>query len=276
MRDPRLGNIIIVLKGTKHPGNIGSVARAMHNMGLAHLRLASPQCRRNEESERLARGGLTVLENARVFRTLRSAIRDLRLLVGTTGKTGGHRTQTFAPRFLAERIITAASSQKVGILFGPEDTGLVDADLLPCQLLIRIPTDASARSINLAQSVIIIAYELFLAHLAYEPARVSKCATLEQVEAMYDQLRESLLKIGFLHEQNAQHMMFALRRLLGRAGLENSDVGVIRGIARQIAWYGQTHRSLSPRSQRPQGEARMPAVEQQIRVEKAVRPRRQS
>ncbi len=247
----------------------------MHNMGLTHLRLASPQCRSNEESERLARAGLTVLEKARVFRTLRSAIRDLRLLVGTTGKTGGHRTQTFAPRFLAERIVTAASSQKVGILFGPEDTGLVDADLLPCQLLIRIPTDASARSINLAQSVMIIAYELFLAHLASEPARVPKSATLDQVEAMYDQLRESLLKIGFLHEQNAQHMMFALRRLLGRAGLENSDVGMIRGIARQIAWYGHTHRSTDPGSQGLPAEPLIPDVEHQIRVKRTVRPRRQ-
>jgi tRNA/rRNA methyltransferase len=161
----------------------------------------------------------------------------------------------------------------VGILFGPEDTGLVDADLLPCQLLIRIPTDARARSINLAQSVMIISYELFLAHLAHEPARVSKSATLEQVEAMYDQLRDSLLKIGFLHEQNAQHMMFALRRLLGRAGLENSEVGVIRGIARQIAWYGKTHRSADPGPRDPQDE---PGAGLQLGEKDAGRPRRHS
>lgn len=276
MHDPRLDNIIIILKGTKHPGNIGSVARAMHNMGLVHLRLAAPQCRRNEESERLARAGHAVLENARVFRTLRSAIRDLRLLIGTTGKTGGHRTQTFAPRSLADRIMTASSSQKVGILFGPEDTGLVDADLLPCQLLIRIPTEASARSINLAQSVMIISYELLLARLAHEPARVPKSATVEQVEAMYDQLRESLLEIGFLHEQNAQHMMFALRRLLGRAGLENSDVGMIRGIARQIAWYGQKHLPVDPGSQIPGPGARTPGSEPRIRKRKAAKPHRRS
>ncbi len=254
MPDPRLGSVIIILKGTKHPGNIGSVARAMHNMGLTHLRLAAPQCSRNEESERLARAGRTVLENARVFRTLKSATRDLRLLIGTTGKTGGHRTQTLAPRLLAERIVAAAVSQKVGILFGPEDTGLVDADLMPCQLLIRIPTEVNARSINLAQSVMIVSYELFLAHLAHEPLRLPRYATVEQVEAMYDQLRKALLEIGFLHEQNAQHMMFALRRLLGRAGLENSDVGMIRGIARQIAWYGRKNKpaDLEPWDPRPE------------------------
>ncbi len=249
MGDPRLSNIIVVLAGTKHPGNIGSVARAMHNMGFGQLRLAAPQCRPNEESERLACAGRVVLESTRVFRTLKSATRDLRFLVGTTGKTGGNRAWTRAPRPMAEIILAQASSHKAGILFGPEDTGLVDEDLLPCQMLIRIPTDATARSINLSHSVMIVCYELFLAHLDREPARVPKLATIEQAEAMYAQLEAALLEIGFLHEQNSRHMMFTLRRVLGRAGLEPSDVGVLRGIARQIAWYGRRHQTSDIRLQ---------------------------
>lgn len=246
MTDNRLDNIAIILSGTKHPGNIGSVARAMHNMGLTDLRLSAPQCAVNEESDRLARSGREIVEKARRFQSLESATRGVHLLVGTTGKSGGNRSQCHTPRALAPRILALAGHQKVGILFGPEDTGLVDEELLKCQMLIRIPTEPGARSINLAQAVMIAAYELYLAHLEHEPAQVPKLASIEQVEAMYDQLEKALLAIGFLHPQNARHMMFAIRRMFGRAGLEPQDVGILRGIARQIYWYGSKDRDQGP------------------------------
>jgi tRNA/rRNA methyltransferase len=246
MTDHRLDNIAIILSGTRNPGNIGSVARAMHNMGLTDLRLSAPQCALNEESDRLARSGRDILERARRFQSLESATNGIHLMVGTTGKSGGNRSQCHTPRALAPRILAHACDQKVGILFGPEDTGLVDEELLKCQMLIRIPTDPDARSINLAQAVMITAYELYFAHLEHEPARVAKLASIEQVEAMFDQLEKALLAIGFLQPQNARHMMFAIRRMLGRAGLEPQDVGILRGIARQIHWYGLRDRGLGP------------------------------
>ncbi len=232
-----LENVVIILAGTKHPGNIGSAARAMRNMGLSRLVLAAPQCSVNEESYRLAKAGREILDSVKVRRSLESAVRGLRFLVGTTAKLGGYRAHAHAPRALAPRILNHAAEQKAGILFGPEDTGLVDGDLRLCQHLMHIPANRKATSINLAQAVMIVCYELFLASLDREPVRVLKQAPLEQIEAMYTQLESALLEIGFLHPQNAKHMMFALRRMLGRAGLERSDVGVLRGIARQIAWY---------------------------------------
>jgi len=237
MHDTGAQNTIFILVGTKHPGNIGSVARAMRNMGFTQLRLVSPQCAANEESRRLAKAGAGILDTTRTFRTLGGAVRDLRYLIGTTGKSGGNRAQTYSPRALAGSVAGYAANQKVGILFGPEDTGLVDEDLLRCQRLIRIPTNPDARSLNLAHAAMIVAYELRLARLQHEPARVPKLATLPQVEAMFAQLERALLEIGFLQEQNSRHMMFALRRILGRAALEQPDVGIFRGIARQIAWY---------------------------------------
>ncbi len=238
MRRAALSNIVIVLVRTKHPGNIGSAARAMNNMGIGELRLAAPQCEvASGEARRLARAGEGILDRAKVYDSVASAIRDLRLVVGTSGKTGGNRELVYSPRELAPRVAAQAAEGRTGILFGPEDTGLTDEDILPCQLLLRIPTDPKARSINLAQAVMIVCYEIFLAQLSREPARVVRGAPAEQVEAMYAQLEHALLDIGFLHPQNARHMMFALRRMLGRAGLEKSDVGVLRGIARQIGWY---------------------------------------
>jgi tRNA/rRNA methyltransferase len=237
-----LENVVIILAGTKHPGNIGSAARAMANMGLHNLVLAAPQCSINDESYRLAKAGNRVLDSAKTCLSLKTALRGIRLLVGTTGKSGGYRAETSTPRTLAPRILDQAANQKVGILFGPEDTGLVDEDLSLCQLLIRIPTHHEASSINLAQAVMIVSYELMIGNLAHDPSRTLKLAPLQQTEAMYAQLEKALLDIGFLHPQNAQHMMFALRRMLGRAGMESSDVGVLRGIARQIGWYAQVKR----------------------------------
>jgi tRNA/rRNA methyltransferase len=234
-----LSNVAIILNGTKHPGNVGSAARAMFNMGLEQLILAAPQCEINEESYRMAKGGKPVLDSANRCNTLSGALKGIRLLVGTTGKSGGYRAQAYAPRAIVPRILEHAAQQKVGILFGPEDTGLVDEDLRLCQLLIRIPTQREASSINLAQSVMITCYELFMGNLVREPARVPKLASVEQVEAMYIQLERALLEIGFLHPQNAGHMMFSLRKMLGRAGLEAPDVGILRGIARQIDWFAK-------------------------------------
>jgi len=232
-----LENVVIILAGTKYAGNIGSAARAMFNMGLHQLVLAAPQCTINEESYRLAKSGKGILDSAKTCRSLKSALRGIRFLVGTTAKKGGYRSHSYAPRELAPKILNHAAQQKVGILFGPEDTGLIDEHLRLCQLLIHIPTQFKASSINLAQAVMVISYELLLGSFKHEPTRVPRLASLEQVESMYVQLERSLLDIGFLHPQNAKHMMFALRRLLGRAGLEPSDVGTLRGIARQIGWY---------------------------------------
>jgi tRNA/rRNA methyltransferase len=238
MRRGKLDNIVIILVGTKYPGNIGSAARAMQNMGLRHLHLAAPECAINDEARRMARRATNILGAARVFRSLRSALRGVRLVVGTTGKTGGHRQQARSPRSLAPGILRLAETQRVGIVFGPEDTGLVDEDLLLCHLLARIPTDPGAHSINLAQAVMLVCYELYLSRSEHEPSCIPKLASVEEVEAMYQQLERALREIGFLHDENARHMMFRLRRLLGRAGLEHSDVTILRGIARQVAWFG--------------------------------------
>jgi len=232
-----LDNVVIILAGTKHPGNIGSAARAMTNMGLGRLVLAAPGCEINEESRRMAKAGTDVLNAAQVYPTLNEAIAEIHMLVGTTGKIGGYRSDPTPPRSLAHKILDQAAEQTVGILFGPEDTGLVDEDLRLCQFLMRIQTSRRAGSINLAQAVMIVSYELMLGSLEHKPRGALRLASIEQAEAMYGQLEESLLKIGFLHPQNARHMMFAIRRLLGRAGMESSDVGILRGIARQINWF---------------------------------------
>lgn len=240
-----LDNIVIILVGTKYAGNVGSAARAMQNMGLRQLRLAAPQCGIDREAERMARGGTGILLSAKMFRSLRTALRGIRMVVGTTGRAGGYRRQASNPRVLAQKVLAQSRIQKVGIVFGPEDTGLVDDDLLLCHHLLRIPTDRRAHSINLAQAVMIVSYELFVAQLERQPSRIPKLASFDEIEAMYAQLEGALREIGYLHPKNPRHMMIRLRQLFGRAGLEHPDVAVLRGIARQIGWYGSRHSERS-------------------------------
>ena len=232
-----LNNVVIVLVGTKYPGNIGSAARAMHNMGLKQLRLVAPQCSIDEESIRMARAGKTILSDVKVCDSLKGALKGIRLVLGTTRKTGGYRSQAHSPRSLAPQILKHAARQKVAILFGPEDTGLMDEHLILCQRLVRIPTDSQAPSINVAQAVMIFCYELHQGALDQVPPTGPLLAPVEQVEEMYRHLQAALIDIGFLHSKNVRHMMFSLRRLLGRAELQPADVGILRGIARQITWY---------------------------------------
>jgi tRNA/rRNA methyltransferase len=232
-----LQNIDIVLVGTLYSGNLGSVARAMHNMGLDRLRLVQPRCAVDDEAIRMARGGRFILERARRFRTTRSALRGISLVIGTTAKTGGNRAHAVPIRTIAPLLVGQAATQRVGIVFGPEDTGLVDDDLMFSHRVVRIPTHSRFRSLNLAQAVMVVCYELYVATLEGRPTRPLNLAPAASVEAMYVQLEEALRRIGFLHAKNARHMMFALRRLFGRAGLEPGDVAVLRGIARQVAWY---------------------------------------
>src|SRR5262245_57603983 len=121
-----LDRVAIILVGTKHAGNVGAVARAMTNMGLSDLRLVAPRCTVDEEAARRARAGTPLLERARRFRSLRSALRGVHLAVGTTARTGGNRREVSPPRALVPRVLEAAGPGRSALVFGPEDTGLVD------------------------------------------------------------------------------------------------------------------------------------------------------
>ena len=237
MPENPLANIAVILVGTRAPANIGAAARAMHNMGIGELRLVAPEHGIDQESYRLARSGAPILDGARRHGSLAGALRGIHLVVGTTGKSGGNRASVETPRALAPRIVEAASaSQRVGIVFGPEDTGLVDDDLLLCQLLARIPTAPGGASLNLAAAVLVLCYEARLASLAGTLRPGERLAPAASVEAMYAQLEAALGAIGFLHEKNARHMMFRLRRFFGRAGWTPAEVAMVRGIARQMVW----------------------------------------
>ena len=232
-----LSNIRIVLVRPRGSGNIGSIARAMKNMGQTELAIVGKARTRSFWARAMAVHGRDILGNVKRYDTIREAITDCALVVGTTCRSGLYRKHSQTPRELAGEIIAAASTSKVALIFWPEDHGLSNKDLEHCQLLITIPTHPDYQSLNVAQAAVICLYELYLAALGPVEDGGIQRAPAEDIERLFDRIRTVLLKIGFLDSENPEHMLLAFRRILGRAGLEDKDVRIFTGLFRQIEWY---------------------------------------
>lgn len=234
-----LNNIRVVLVEPKGSGNIGSVARAIKNMGLKELAIVGIGRTKSFWARALAVHAEEILKRARHFGTLREAVADCGLVVGTTCRGGLYRSHSRSPREMAPEIVAAARSERTALVFGPEDHGLSNRDLKYCQGLMTIPAHPDYPSLNVAQAVMICLYEIFVAAQKKAPQKMISRARAESVERLFDRMRRSLLKIGFLDSQNPEHILLALRRVLGRAGLEEKDVRILTGLFRQIEWYGE-------------------------------------
>lgn len=232
-----LANIRIVLVRPRGSGNIGSIARAMKNMGQTELAIVGTARTRSFWARAMAVHGRDILSHAKRYETIREAIADCALVVGTTCRSGLYRMHSRPPRELAPEIAAAARNGNVALIFGPEDHGLSNKDLEHCQLLVTIPTHPDYQSLNVAQAAVICLYEIYVASLTRGPKSKIKRAEAENVERLFERMRTVLLKIGFLDSENPEHMLLAFRRILGRAGLEDKDVRIFTGLFRQIEWY---------------------------------------
>jgi TrmH family RNA methyltransferase len=232
-----LARISFVLVEPQRPGNIGSCARALANMGLARLVLVSPPDHLGGEARRMAMGGSAVLEQARVEGSLKQALAEAGLVIGTTRRAGKNRGPLVGIDIAAARAIEMArAGNDVAMVFGREDSGLTTEELDSCGLLATIPADPSYPSLNLAQAVLVAAYELRRAAAVEAGPEPRSLAPAADVEAFFEQLAETLDAIGFLNPQNPEEVMHALRRLFGRAALEPREVRILRGILSQTQW----------------------------------------
>jgi TrmH family RNA methyltransferase len=225
--------IRIVLVGTRHPGNIGSAARAMKTMGLTELALVQPERFPDPEATTMAASAADVLERARVLPTVRAAVDDCGLVVGTTARARHLPWRVLEPREAAPEIVAAARSRDVAILFGAERTGLSNDDIEQCQRLLTVPTDDAYPSLNLAMAVQVVAYELRLAEhtpAAGAPIAGGPLASAHEMERFYAQLAEVLEEIDFRDRTGAGHLMARLRRFFNRAAPDQNEIHILRGI----------------------------------------------
>jgi tRNA/rRNA methyltransferase len=158
-------------------------------------------------------------------------------VAGTSARPGLYRQHARTPREWMPDLLGATDAGRVAFVFGPEDNGLTNEELALCTHVMLIPTTDAYTSINLAQAVMICCYELFLASDTFVPREEkSTGAPSELRERMFSIWRETLLQVGFMEEDKADHMMYGLRRVLSRGARTVDDVNIMMGIARQAAW----------------------------------------
>ncbi len=235
--------IRIVLVGTLYGGNVGSVCRAMANMGLSDLALAAPQIVDGwEEAERLACHATDILAARREFPSLADAISDCTMVAGTTARLGLYRQHVRQPRELAPEVWRAAKAGgRIAIVFGREDKGLLNDEILQCTHLVRIPAANEYTSLNLSQAVMVCAYELFMARGDYEvPQEKSMPATAAARNHMMAMWRRMLLLTGFMEDDKADHMMQGFQRIFSRGAVTDDDVRILMGVARQAEWAAKS------------------------------------
>lgn len=235
--EPTVGPRIVLVR-TKESANVGSVARAMLNFGLRDLWLVAPRCRIDKRAHDLATHAGAVLDAATIVPTLADAVADAGFVYGTSARPRrAENYPLFSPREAAAR--PAANSV---VVFGPEDHGLANAELTLCQGQIVIPT-AGFASLNLAQAVVVVAYEYAVAggasigsqpHAADDPRHLP--AERGQLEGFYQQLEETMLKIGYTDERRAAGMLRLYRGLIDRAAPTAHEVAALRGLLSQTVW----------------------------------------
>lgn len=234
-----LHDLHIVLVRPEHGGNVGGAARALKNMGLSQLVLVDATGFDPGAAERLAHGAEDVLHRARHVSTLAEALADSRWSVATTRRRGRHRLPHYTPRSFARRVVEEPERRPLAIVFGPEKDGLTDADLSMCHERLSIPSTEAHPSLNLAQAVLVVCYELYVHASQAESSTAEERApeaTGAECEAMYAHLEEVLREVGFVHPHTVAHQMRAFRQLLSRARLEPADVSLLRGLWRQTLW----------------------------------------
>jgi tRNA/rRNA methyltransferase len=235
----RLDRVAVVLFRPQLPENIGAAARAACNMGISRLMVVQPAELHRERMAMMATGPSgRLLENLEVHDDLGQALCPFQYIVGATARLGGIRTDYLTPREMAARLVSISAENEVALLFGPENWGLTNEELPFCHALVTIPT-GDCSSLNLAQAVMVMVYELFTATKP-KPHFEPRLANSRELESMYAMLQETLVKINFISHQNPEHWMFNVRRLFSRHGLRSREAQVIKGICRQIDWYVRT------------------------------------
>jgi tRNA/rRNA methyltransferase len=238
-----LTSLDIVLFRPKYPENIGSVARAMLNMGASSLILVDPQGFDLEKAAPLATfHALPILEAARSVPDLRTALAGTALAIGTTARTGGWRKGLLSPAGAAAQHVLPrlAEGGRVALVFGPEDRGLTNEETSLCDHLVMIPASPECTSLNLSQAVLILLYECFQRSLEapFEPKGPpsERDATFEERDALFANIQAALAEIGFLKDQNQDYWMLPVRRFFGRFRLRRNEFNLLMGVCRQVRW----------------------------------------
>jgi tRNA/rRNA methyltransferase len=226
--------IRIVLCRPSHPGNIGAAARAMKTMGLSDLRLVAPERFPAKEADWMATNAIDVLKEAKIHATLGEALEDC-----VTAYALSARPREWSPGVLDVRAAAAQAAQTggaVAFVFGNEQAGLTNDEMFACQHLVHIPANPDFTSLNLAQAVQVVAYELLMTGApSLQGANTEKPATVADREGLYAHLIEAAVRSGFFVPETGAKLPERLRRLFSRVpALEREEVNIVRGLLKAL------------------------------------------
>lgn len=251
--DPYGERIVIVLNRTQDVVNIATSLRAMMNTGMTRLRLVRPDDFSAYRIAGIAHGSEPLIERIEFFDSLDDATTDASLVIGTTAR---RRTATYLwsdPRTLAGELVAhdAAPERPIAIVFGREDTGLLNEELDRCDRLLVVPTSEINSSLNLSQAVLLIGYEILLAasshpHALPRPRHDTGRAGAFQMRALFEQCEAALRAVDFFKGKNPEAIMRTVRAVLRRAELTAREATLLRamGIETQKALGMPPHRDV--------------------------------
>ena len=248
-----LESLDIVLVRSRFPENVGMIARACANMGASRITLVAPERFSIEKARPLATAqGEALLHSVRFCENLAEALADKILVIGTTARVGGWRRGLLSPE---EAAVQAAplirQAEPVAFVFGSEDTGLTNSEMELCHRMVTIPTAPVAKgnkaaSLNIAQAVLLMLYALFSQvqqsghhKLHQDKGELSRRIRHEEGELLYTTLRDTLLAIDYIKEDNPDYFLMPLRRFLGKNELRRHEMDMLMGICRQVRAFSR-------------------------------------
>jgi TrmH family RNA methyltransferase len=246
-----LANVAFILVEPQTPGNVGSAARAIKTMGFTDL-IVVGGCRfkDNRQAQAFAHGADDVLQGARVVASLDEAFMGIHRIVGTTHRSRDAGVPQVQPiRELVPHLVEVSQKFRVGVVFGREDKGLYDNELGRCHLCTTVPAIHRVPSLNLAQAVQVVAYEIFLGSFGKIAGPKLDLAPDLEVERAIQHFVAAMTQVGFRpHRDEPESFARPLRRVFSRAVLENRDVRVLHRIAHQVEKFaaGKVKRPASP------------------------------
>lgn len=241
-RKKLLAQVAIVLVRPAYPENVGAAARVACNMGISRLILVGKERPDEERMRKLATHHAShLIDGLDIFSRLDEALAPFQWVVGTSARQGRQRLTTAGPKTAMADLVTKLTNNQAALLFGPEDRGLSNDDLKLCNIVTTIPT-ADFSSLNLAQAVALLVYELYSEVLRAQqdnrpaPARL---ACSRERENLYGLIEEALRAIGSLQEEKYGYWMHNIRHFLGRSGLRSREARFVGGFCKQVIDFAQ-------------------------------------
>ena len=233
----------LILVEPSGPLNIGSVARLCENFGIKELRLVAPQCDvNNQDARRMAVKGKKLLDRAKEYSCLIDAIEDCRRVIATSGRIDHGTIPLCTPEEAMKWSLSGSAELPLALVFGREDKGLTNQELLLAQKVLTIQTSSSYKSLNLSHAVAIVLNELQRCKKEKFSNNVQKAkfhqepAPPKQIKDCLDDAEALLLDVGFIYEHTAKARMSKIKALLQRAEVQKKEISLIRGILRQMRW----------------------------------------